>query len=316
MKNELTRRDVLRMSSAAVVGSAMASAAMLSVGAVTAQAAESDSGTSVVRIQKCLKFVMVEEPGLSLLEKFRLLKEIGFDGVELDAPSNMDRDEVLRARDEAGLLIPGVMCAVHWQKTLGDPDPDVRAAGVAGLTAAIADAKAYGASTVLLVPAVVNKRISYDQAYHHSQAEIRKALPVAEEHGIKIAIENVWNGFLLSPLEMARYIDEFESPWIGAYFDVGNIVNFGWPEQWIRILGKRILKIDVKEYSRTKRDKEGPYAGLDVKLGDGDNDWPAVTQALADIGYSGWGSAEVPGGNRERLKEISDRMDRILPTKG
>ena len=113
---------------------------------------------------------------------------------------------------------------------------------------------------------------------------------------------------------MARYLDEFESPWIGAYFDVGNIVNFGWPEQWIRILGKRILKIDVKEYSRAKRDKEGPYAGFQVKLGEGDCDWPAVTQALDDIGYSGWGSAEVAGGNRQRLQDISDRMDRILPT--
>jgi hexulose-6-phosphate isomerase len=111
---------------------------------------------------------------------------------------------------------------------------------------------------------------------------------------------------------MARYIDEFESPWIGAYFDVGNIVSYGWPEQWIRILGKRILKLDVKEYSRELRDNKGPRAGFDVKIGDGDCNWPAVVQALGDIGYEGWASAEVPGGDEERLGEILERMNRVF----
>ena len=160
---------------------------------------------------------------------------------------------------------------------------------------------------------MVNKEVSYADAYVRSQAEIRKVLPLAKEVGIKIALENVWNQFLLSPLEFARYIDEFESEWIGAYFDIGNIVNYGWPEQWIRTLGPRIMKLDVKEFSRQKRDDEGLWQGFKVELGEGDCDWPAVGKALADIGYAGWATAEIPGGNTERLRDIIRRMNRILP---
>ena len=121
--------------------------------------------------------------------------------------------------------------------------------------------------------------------------------------------------FLLSPLEFARYIDDFQSPWVGAYFDIGNVVNYGWPEQWIRILGKRILKLDVKEYSRKFRDEKGPGAGFAAELGEGDVEWPAVLAALDEIGYRGWGTAEVRGGDRERMAEISRRMDNILALK-
>jgi len=269
--------------------------------------AESSGG----RIRKALKFSMVEGDG-TILEKFALLKELGFDGVELDSPNQLDQRVVLQARDETGLEIPGVIDSVHWNKPLSDPDPAIRAEGLEGLKVALRDARAYGADTVLLVPAVVDKRTSYDDAYVRSQAEIRRVLPLAEELGVKIAVENVWNHFLLSPLEMARYLDEFESPWIGAYFDVGNVVTYGWPEQWIRILGKRILKLDIKEFSRKKRDEEGLWAGFDVAIGEGDCDWPAVMEALLEIGYSGWGSAEVTGGGPQRLREISERMDSVL----
>lgn len=262
-------------------------------------------------LKKAVKFGMVDED-LSIPEKFQLLKELGFDGVEMSSPNDFSQEEVQQARDSVGLPIHGVVDSVHWNKTLSDPDPAVRAEGREGLQTAIRDAKAYGASTVLLVPAVVNKEVSYDDAYRRSQAEIQKVLPFAEEQGIKIAIENVWNQFLLSPLEMRRYIDEFESEWIGVYFDVGNVVNYGWPEQWIRILGERIVKLDIKEYSREKRNEEGPYAGFRVPIGEGDCDWPAVRQALRDIGYSGWATAEVSGGDRERLREIARRMNKIL----
>ena len=265
-------------------------------------------------IRKAVKFGMVQEESLSIVEKFQLLKDLGFDGVELDSPSDLDRDEVIAARDSVGLPIHGVVDSVHWQKTLSDADPAVRAEGLAGLRTALDDASAYGASTVLLVPAVVNKGVSYADAYERSQAEIRKVLPMAKDLGVKIAIENVWNMFLLSPLECARYVDEFESEEIGWYFDVGNIVNYGWPEHWIRTLGHRILKLDIKEYSRSKRDQEGPYAGFGVPLGEGDCDWPEVVTALEDIGYEGWATAEIAGGDTDRLREIAMRMDRILPT--
>ncbi|MCH8245234.1 MAG: sugar phosphate isomerase/epimerase [Bacteroidetes bacterium] len=264
-----------------------------------------------VALKKAVKFGMIEED-LTILQKFELLKSLGFDGVEMDSPSDLDVDEVVAARDTAGLPIHGVVDSVHWRQTLSDADSAVREAGLDGLKIALNDAHAFGASTVLLVPAVVKKDVSYDDAYSRSQTEIRKVLPMANELGVKIAIENVWNRFLLSPLEAARYVDEFESDMIGWYMDVGNIVTFSWPEQWIRILGHRVLKLDIKEYSRAKRDEEGPYAGFRVALGEGDCNWPEVLNALDEIGYDGWATAEIPGGDTERLTEIATRMNRIL----
>ena len=270
-------------------------------------------GAQAGTIKKAVKFGMVDEP-LSVLEKFKLLKELGFDGVEPSSPSDLDEQEVIEAIKETGLPVHGLVNSVHWEKPLSDPDPAVREESRAGMEHALKQAKAFGASTVLLVPAVVNKNVSYADAYSRSQSEIRKLLPLAEELHIKIALENVWNNFLLSPLEFAQYIDAFDSPWIGAYFDVGNIVNYGWPEHWIQTLGHRILKLDIKEFSRTKRNDEGLWQGFGVELGEGDCDWPAVDNALKSIGYSGWATAEIPGGDTARLKDIATRMDRILDT--
>lgn len=300
----MDRRIFLRTASAGLAGAALAPHLMHARPAASIKA---------VSIKKAVKLGMVDEP-ISLVEKFNLLKELGFDGVELSSPNDFDTAEVVAARDESGLPIHGVVDSVHWQKTLGDPDPAVRAEGLEGLQTALQDAHDYGASTVLLVPAVVNAEISYADAYSRSQAEVRKALPMAEDLGVKIAFENVWNKFLLSPLEFARYIDEFESEMVGAYFDVGNIVTYGWPEHWIRTLGDRILKLDIKEYSREKRDEEGPYAGFRVEIGEGDCNWPVVMEALDEIGYSGWATAEVPGGDTERLRDIARRMDEALGT--
>jgi len=296
------RRDFLKLSGAAA-------ATALATTAVGTRAFADDSVEP--RLKKAVKIGMVAGKA-PLIEKFKMLKEIGFDGVDMNSPSNLDRDEVVAARDASGLTIHGVVDSVHWRQTLSDPDSSVRAAGVKGLEQALKDSKYYGGTTVLLVPAVVNKEVSYDQAYRRSQAEIRKVLPLAEELGIKIALENVWNHFLLSPLESARYIDEFENPMVGAYFDVGNVVNYGWPEQWIRILNKRIFKLDIKEFSRKRRDSEGLWKGFQVKLGEGDCDWKAVMQALRDIDYRGWGTAEVPGGDRQRLQDVATRMDRCF----
>lgn len=261
-------------------------------------------------IKKSLKFGMIKED-LSVLDKFKLVKDLGFHGVEMDSPNELEDKEILKARDKTGLEIPGVVNSVHWKAPLSDPDPTVRAKCVESMKVALHACKAYGGTTVLLVPAVVKQEIAYEDAYRRSQEEIRKLLPLAEETGIKIAIENVWNNFLLSPMEAARYIDEFESEMIGWYFDVGNIVRYGWPEHWIRTLGKRIIKIDIKEYSRKKQSEEGIWEGFKVKLTEGDCNWPEVNKALAEVGYSGWGSAEVSGGDRERLKDISERMDKI-----
>lgn len=261
-------------------------------------------------IKKSLKFGMIKED-LSILDKFKLVKDLGFHGIEFDSPNDLNDKEILKAKRKTGLEIPGVVNSRHWKMPLSSPDPAVRAECVESMKTALKACKKYGGTTVLLVPGVVNDKVRYDEAYERSQAEIRKLLPIAEKTGIKIAIENVWNNFLISPMEAARYIDEFDSEMIGWYFDVGNIIRYGWADQWVRILGKRIIKIDVKEYSRKKQKEEGIWAGFQVKLGQGDSDWANVNKALREVGYQGWGSAEVPGGDRNRLREISENMDKI-----
>lgn len=262
-------------------------------------------------IRKAVKLDMVAD-GATTADKFKLLRDLGYDGVEVSRPTKMPVDELLRARDLAGVPIHGVVNSMHWSQPLSHSDEAVRAEGRRALERALRDAHALGASTVLLVPAFVNKYMSYQDAWTRSQAEIRHVLPLAEELGVRIALENVWNNFLLSPLEAARYVDAFENSWIGWYFDVGNIVLYGWPEHWIRTLGSRIIKVDVKEYSRTKCDNEGRWAGFNVPLLEGDCDWPAVMQALHDIHYAGWMTAELGGGDRAYLADIAERMDRII----
>ncbi len=250
-------------------------------------------------------FMLGELSKGSPLASFELLKEAGFHGVELVSPNQLDMKEVLSARDKTGLIIHGVSGSRHWRDRLSDPDPAVVARGMAAIRQEFLDCKAYGGTTVLVVPAVVDRKVSYRDAYKRSQENIRKLIPEAESHGVKIAVEEVWNKFLLSPLEFARYIDEFESPWVGAYFDVGNVVEFGYPEEWIHELGKRILKIHIKEYAKRKR--------FDYRLGEGKEiDWPAVRSALTDVGYTGWITAEVPYGNLQEMKDVVHRMDQLF----
>lgn len=254
---------------------------------------------------------MVKSGG-SVLEKFQMLKDAGIDGIELQAPGQFKVDEVKEACKRTGLQVEGVCGAFHWHVSIADNDPKVRATALEHLKGALRECQQFGGTSVLLVPAVVSSRVTYDDAYKRSQEEIRQAIPVAAETGVKIAVENVWNQFLLSPLEAARYIDEFESPHVGWHFDIGNIIAFGWPEQWIRILGKRIVKLHFKEYSRKLRDEEGMWKGFKVELMEGDNDWPAIMKALDDVGYNTWACAEVPGGGADRMKFIANKLDKIL----
>jgi hexulose-6-phosphate isomerase len=219
--------------------------------------------------------------------------------------------------DATGIKVHGIVDSVHWSKTLTHPAAEVRAQGLEGLQTAIRDCRAYSGVSVLLVPGVVNKDVSYDDAWNRSTEQIKKALPLAEELKIKIAIENVWNNFLLSPLEAVRYVDQFNSPWVAWHFDIGNVIHYGWPEQWARILGPRVCKLHIKEFSRKKSESEGLWKGFEVDLLDGDNNWPEVVKALDEIGYpggpnGGWATAEVRGGDEKRLKEISDKMDKII----
>jgi hexulose-6-phosphate isomerase len=240
-----------------------------------------------------------------VLPTFQLLKEAGFEGVELLSPNEFERDEVLKARDETGLVIHGISGSVHWNAPLSSPDEKVVERGLAAIRKSILDCKAYGGTTVLLVPAVVTAKVSHREAYVRSQANIRKVIPDAQAAGIKIAIEEVWNKFLLSAPEFARYIDEFATPTVGAYFDVGNVVEFGYPQEWIRELGQRILKIHIKEYAKSKR--------FSYALGEGKEiDWSAIRSALNDIGYNGWITAEVGLTDLAGMKDVVERMDKIL----
>jgi hexulose-6-phosphate isomerase len=281
---------------------------------LTAAAALPSFGQDVTgRKHKVRKGIMYATIGVkgSVQEKFEQCKAAGFEGVE--AMSHMKQDEVLKARDTNGLKIPSVCCSTHWDKPLSSPDAAVREAGLKGLEQALRDANKYGARSVLFVPGVVNKEISYSDCYKRSQEGIRKLLPLAAELKVKIAIENVWNHFLLSPLEAARYIDEFNSPWIGWHFDVGNVIIYGWPEQWVRILNKRIVTLHIKEFSREKANNSGLWKGFDVEFLKGSNDWPAVMKAIDEVGFDGWGISEQPGaGSLEGLKKLSGEMTRIF----
>lgn len=303
-----TRRDFLKLG-----GSSLAFAALN-----TSSFAQEETPTAKVEkpkrsLHKAIMLATVGLPG-SVSDKFKAIKEAGFAGVE--PMSHMDSDEVLKASDVFKLHIPSVCCATHWKENLASPNPAERERGVAGLKQALRDANKYGSTSVLLVPCTVTKEISYADAWTRSQQEIRKAIPLAQELGVKIAIENVWNNFLLSPLEMARYVDDFKSPFVGVHFDIGNILRYGWPEQWISILGQRIVKLHLKEYSQDKMNKEGLWKGFQVQYQEGSNNWPAIMKALDTIGYAGWAIAEPayasPAEDLAGLKNISDRMDKII----
>lgn len=260
--------------------------------------------------KKSLKWWMIKED-LSIMDKFRLVKELGFDGIELDCPDDIDIEQVEAAMKDTGLLMPGLVNSVHWKKPFSHPDAAVRQECTDAMIEGFQLCQRLGGDTVLLVPAVVNEEVGYDQAWERSIVEIKKLIPHADKYNISIAIENVWNNFLVSPLEAKHYLEEIGSDRVGWYMDIGNVIRYGWPEQWIRILGKHVFKVDIKDYSRELANDKGVWKGFEAKLGDGSVNWTAVNEALQEVGYSGWGSAEVSGGDRERLADISSRMDRL-----
>ncbi|MEK7952553.1 sugar phosphate isomerase/epimerase family protein [Luteolibacter soli] len=249
--------------------------------------------------------------GANLEEKFRILKELGYDGVELDSPGVQNKDEALAASKATGLPIHGVVDSIHWKIRLSDPDASVREEGLKGLLTAIRESHACGGSAVLLVPGVVDAKTNHDDACSRSIEQIHKALPLAAELGIHILIENVWNrmfytedgGNSQSAEKLVAYLDQIASPWVGSYFDIGNHQRFAKPAEWIRTLGKRIVKLDCKDWS-----VKGGFG----KIGEGDIDWPDVRKALAEINYTGWATAEVQGGDPNACGEILAQMKKHL----
>src|SRR5216683_2064135 len=257
-------------------------------------------------IKKGLVFDMVPA-NLSYADRFKLVRDAGFEVVQaLTEPDQRKAEEMKRAADAADIRIDSVMNVDHWQYPLSSSDSGVVEKSLSGMRTSLRNATLWGSDAVLLVPAVVNPQTSYRDAWTRSQTQIAKLIPLAEELKVVIAIEEVWNRFLLSPLEMVQYIGELHSPWVQAWFDVGNVVLYGYPQDWIRTLGKRIVKVHLKDFKR----KENGYAW--VNLGEGDVDWSAVRQAFADIGYSGSVITELDGGDESYLRDVSHRIDRLL----
>ena len=296
--NSLPRREFLLTASA---GLALAAAS---------QAFGEDKPAKEMEFKKAVKIGMVTT-GSTLLEKCKLLKELGFDGVELNAPGPYTVAEVKMCKAETGLDIPGVVDSVHWNQRLTDPDAGVRAKGLAALQDALKYCKEIGGTSVLLVPGRVTPDATYEQAWERSVAEIKKATTLAADLGIDILIENVWNDFLTEPKQMADFVDACESKMVGSYFDVGNAVRYSPPHEWIPILGRRIKKLDIKDYKKVPAGGN-PGAGFSAKLLEGDVDWPKVMAELKKIGFYGWGTAEIQGGDRVWLTDVAARMDKIF----
>lgn len=293
-----TRRDFLLSTSAlALLGASL----------------KAQTPTPPVKLKKAVKYGMISIKGTPL-DKFELIKRLGFHGVEIDSPSNLKLDELVAAKEKTGIEIHGVVDSAHWRDTLSHPDEKVREKGLQALRTAIRDAKTVGADTVLLVPGVVNKDVTYQECFERSSAEVRKAIPDAEKAGVKIAIETVWNNFITKPEQLIEYVDQFKTPTVGAYFDISNMLKYGVPAAtWIRMLGKRMLKFDFKGYSVKKAKAENnEWKGFEVGIGEGDEDWPEVLKACAEVGYSTWATAEVRGGDEKWLADVSARMDKIL----
>jgi len=299
MQSGTSRRDFLKTSIAA------GAAPWVALGGVPGTSWASQlPGAS--HIKKALQISMLPRQ-LSYADRLELVRKVGFDAIEGQTVSDeREAEEIKRAADDAKVRIHSVMNMAHWDNPLSSSDPAVVEKSLEGMRTSLHNAKLWGADAVLLVPAVVNPQTSYREAWTRSQKQIRKLIPLAEELKVIIAIEEVWNKFLLSPLEMPRYVDEFQSPWVKSYFDVGNVVLYGYPQDWIHNLGKRIAKVHLKDF---KRLEEG-YRW--VNLGEGDIDWPAVRKAFADVGYTGYATTELEGGDEAYLRDVGQRVDRLV----
>lgn len=288
MKSHIDRRRFLQSSGLVLAGAAPALLGRVS----SAQAGESPG-----RYKKAVGYTMIEED-LSVEDKLKMVKDVGFEGIETPTQfleKNTPEPKVLaRAAEKVGVPVHGVVNSSH---------PNLRGA--------IDEAVLYGATSVLCVvrPDIEG---SFVENYRRTQETIRQAIRYAEKKRVYLLIENIWNTFLIDPLATARFIDELDSPYVKAYFDIGNVVRWGWPQHWIEVLGKRIVKIHLKEYNLEAAMDQGMRKGFDFPLGEGSIDWARVRGELEKIGFSGWATVEVGGGNRRHLAEISEQMDRVL----
>ncbi len=295
MRNHPSRREFLKTS--------MGAASLAGTSRVADAALRGGAGAPLA-IRKGVLVSMLP-PRLSYLDRFKIAREAGFEALQVDTTPDLHEAEAIReAAEKTGLRIDSVMNMAHWKYPLSSSDPAVVEKSLAGMRTSLHNAKLWGALSVLLVPAVVNEQTSYRQAWLRSQRQIRKLIPLAEELRVTIALEEVWNKFLLSPLEFATYVDQFKSPWVKVWFDVGNVVLYGYPQDWIRTLGPRVADVHLKDFKQTGNCYEW------VNIGEGDVDWPAVRAAFAEIGYHGTAITELKGGDAAYLKDVANRVDR------
>jgi len=284
----------------------LATAALAAAGTSFAQ----DAAPKKRNLKKAIMLGTLSIKG-TLAEKLKAAKDAGYEGVE--PHGGMNQQEVLDALGSSGLQAASVCCHTHWKQTLTHNDEATREAGLQGVLTTLRDAKAYGAGSILVVPGTVSEEVSYDVAWERSVAQLKKAVPLAKELGVRISIENVWNNFILSPIEAVKFLDDVGDPIVGWHFDIGNVGRFGWAEQWIKVLGKRINRIHVKEFDTKKMKEEGLYKGFDCDLTEGTNNWPAIMKALDDVGYTGWAISEQRGGNIfNGLQKLTAGMDKIF----
>lgn len=241
-------------------------------------------------------------------EKFRLVKRAGYDGIEINTLDDHDeRRRISALAHEFGLELPSVMHTALWQKPLSSPEEATRQAGLENLRCTIDTARDVGATTVLVVPAVVTETQPYHQVYELSLHSMREIAPYAEDQNIQLAVENVWNRFLLSPKEMGDFLREVDSPNVGLYFDCGNILAYGYPQLWIRELGPWIRKVHVKDFDLQTRTFK--------HLLQGSVNWKEVRLALQEIGYDDYLTAELPlypTYSDQMVLDTSHHIDRII----
>ncbi len=258
-----------------------------------------------------------------IAEAMQEAKELGFDGIELAVASQgvlthratqAECEDIAAMAERIGIEISSLASGENWTCSPASNDSDVRNKSIDFTRKAMQITKWLGTDAYLFVPGAVDvfflpdaEVIPYDVCYERASEAIRNILPSAEKAGVAICIENVWNKFLLSPLEMRDFVDSFNSEMVGVYFDVGNVLLTGYPEQWIRILGKRIKRVHIKDFKRSKGTVEGF-----VDLLDGDVDFQAVKEALADIGYAGYVTAELLPFEPGRPEKTAQAMKKIF----
>lgn len=259
---------------------------------------------------------------MPLGECFQRAKAAGFDGIEIPVGGEINLKSTAEElkRIHATAREQGIAMVCLWASEplssnwLNDPDPAVRARGVDGVKRALEIAHSLECGAMLIVPGRLGQgarfQIGYEDSWNRITAEMKKLIPFAAQAQVILAPENVWNKFLVSPLEMRAFVDQFNSPWVQAQFDIGNVMQFGYPEDWILTLGPRLKRVHLKDYKLSARAEQGRF----VDLLEGDVNWKGVMAALVKVGYRGWVCPEI-GHNPndpDQLKKLSATVDKII----